>query len=89
MLYSIMDINHVFNTPIKVLKEKVKNNKQITLLEIDNLRLDEEAMIHSNQAETAYGVAEIIDKKIINQMVLSNTLVKQGMLAIIQAYLRR
>ena len=86
-----MDINYRLQHSYQGTEaEKVKNNKQITLLEIDNLRLDEEAMIHSNQAETAYKVVgKFTDKKIINQMVLGQTQSgKTGcMLAIIQAYL--
>ena len=86
-----MDINHrVLHQYEGKEAEKVKNNKQITILQIDNLRLDEEAVIHNNQAETAYQiVGKFTDKKIINQMVLGQTQSgKTGcMLATIQAYL--
>jgi hypothetical protein len=86
-----MDINHrVLHHYEGKEAEKVKNNKQITILQIDNLRLDEEAVIHDNQAETAYQiVGKFTDKKIINQMVLGQTQSgKTGcMLATIQAYL--
>ena len=86
-----MDINHrILHTYQGKESEKVKNNKQITLLQIDNLRLDEEAVIHDNQSETAYKiVGKFTDKKIINQMVLGQTQSgKTGcMLATIQAYL--
>ena len=70
-----MDINHrVLHQYEGKEAEKVKNNKQITILQIDNLRLDEEAVIHNNQAETAYQiVGKFTDKKIINQMVLGQT----------------
>lgn len=65
--------------------EKIKKIKQIMLHEFDNLRVDEEAMIHIYQADTAYKVVgKFTDKKIINQMVLGKT---GCMLAIIQAYL--
>ena len=86
-----MDINHrVLHHYEGKEAEKVKNNKQIAILQIDNLRLDEEAVIHDNQAETAYQiVGKFTDKKIINQMVLGQTQSgKTGcMLATIQAYL--
>lgn len=86
-----MDINHrVLHHYEGKEAEKVKNNKQITILQIDNLRLEEEAVIHNNQAETAYQiVGKFTDKKIINQMVLGQTQSgKTGcMLATIQAYL--
>ena len=66
-----MDINHrILHTYEGKEAEKVKNNKQIAVLQIDNLRLDEEAVIHDNQSETAYQiVGKFTDKKIINQMV--------------------
>ena len=70
--------------------EKVKNNKHIALLQIDNLRLDEAAVIYSNQAETAYKiVGKFTDRKIITQIAIGQTQCgKTGcMLAIIQAYL--
>lgn len=86
-----MDINHrVLHTYEGKEAEKVKNNKQIAILQIDNLRLDEEAVIHDNQSETAYQiVGKFTDKKIINQMVIGQTQSgKTGcMLATIQAYL--
>lgn len=86
-----MDINHrILHTYEGKEAEKVKNNKQIAVLQIDNLRLDEEAVIHDNQSETAYQiVGKFTDKKIINQMVLGQTQSgKTGcMLATIQAYL--
>ena len=86
-----MDINHrILHTYEGKEAEKVKNNKQIAILQIDNLRLDEEAVIHDNQSETAYQiVGKFTDKKIINQMVIGQTQSgKTGcMLATIQAYL--
>jgi len=86
-----MDINHrLLHYYEGKEAEKVKNNKHITLLQIDNLRLDEEAVIYSNQSETAYQiVGKFTDKKIINQIVLGQTQSgKTGcMLATIQAYL--
>jgi len=52
----------------------MKNNKQITLLQLDNLRLSGKSIIFENQEIIAYNVvSNFKNRKIINIMVLSKT----------------